>query len=215
YGGRNLLLLTAILGAGAVLSLTRADQEVRYWYHSDMRSGSSDHFASMAKPFGDGMVMLPVYLGAFALKYMPTNKILQSVSLWGEYSLRMILVGAPPVLALQNGLGASRPTENDSHWRPFNDDNSVSGHAFMGAVPFLAAGKMVKARLLKTGFYVASTFTGWSRINDDKHYFSQAVMGWLMAVLSSKSVSCRENHTMALMVAPGKDRWTATISYNF
>ncbi|KAA3654287.1 MAG: hypothetical protein DWQ10_17955, partial [Calditrichaeota bacterium] len=97
YGKQNLLLLTATLGAGAVLSHTRADQEVRYWYQSDMRSGSSDEFAKMAKPFGDGKVMLPVYLGAFALKYMPTNKILQSVSLWGEYSLRMILVGAPPV----------------------------------------------------------------------------------------------------------------------
>ena len=41
--------------------------------------------------------------------------------------------------------GASRPADGQgSHWHMFNDNNGVSGHAFIGAIPFLAAAEMVE-----------------------------------------------------------------------
>ncbi len=93
--------------------------------------------------------------------------------------LRSILVGGPPLLVLQWATGGARPTETDesSEWRPFHDNNGVSGHSFMGAIPFLSAAKMADNIWIKGSFYAASTLPGISRVNDDAHYFSQAFLG--------------------------------------
>jgi hypothetical protein len=40
----------------------------------------------------------------------------------------------------------------------------------------------------KAIFYGLSTFTGLSRINNDRHYYSQAVLGWYIAYLSCAAV---------------------------
>ncbi len=36
--------------------------------------------------------------------------------------------------------------------------------------------------------YLMSTLTAWSRLNDQKHYFSQALMGWLYASKATEAV---------------------------
>ena len=91
------------------------------------------------------------------------------------------------MLLLQRALGASRPDEAGSHWQSFNDSNGVSGHSFMGAVPFLTAAEMIDNSYLKYTLYLGSTLAGLSRINDNDHYFSQAVLGWWIAYLSVNS----------------------------
>ena len=109
---------------------------------------------------------------------------------WGERSLRTLLVGGPPMLGLQYALGASRPdeTKEKSEWQPFQDNNGVSGHAFMGAIPFLSAAKMTEDSYLKAAFYTASALPGLSRITDDDHYPSQVLLGWGIAYLASSAV---------------------------
>ena len=110
---------------------------------------------------------------------------------WGEKSFRSTLVGFPPLLFMQFATGGSRPGERhyNSAWRPFFDNNSVSGHAFMGAIPFLTAAQMAERPLVKGGLLAASTMTGLSRINDDAHYLSQAILGWSMAAVAVSSIA--------------------------
>jgi len=43
--------------------------------------------------------------------------------------------------------------------------------------------------LLRYVLYAASTLTAWSRMNDDGHYTSQAMLGWFMAWESVGAVS--------------------------
>jgi hypothetical protein len=89
--------------------------------------------------------------------------------------------------------GASRPSEDvGSQWHFFNDNNGVSGHAFVGAVPFLAAADMVESPLLKGTLYVCSTFVGFSRMTDDAHYPSQVFLGWYLAWASARAVDATE-----------------------
>ena len=64
----------------------------------------------------------------------------------------------------------------------------MSGHAFMGAIPFLSAAKMTEDPYLKATFYVASTLPGLSRITDDDHYPSQVLLGWWIAYLAASAV---------------------------
>jgi hypothetical protein len=111
-------------------------------------------------------------------------------------------VGAPPMLFFQSALGASRPEEGDSHWHFFEDNNAVSGHAFMGAVPFLTAAGMVKSPVLKAFLYCGSTLPALSRINDDAHYFSQAALGWWIGYLAASSIERTETHKQSVTIAP-------------
>lgn len=106
------------------------------------------------------------------------------------------------MLFLQNAIGASRPKEDDSNWRPFNDNNGVSGHSFMGAVPFITAAKMADNTYLKYFFYLGSMLTGWSRINDNSHYFSQAALGWWMAYLAADCGEKGDAEKKKVVIAP-------------
>ncbi len=99
------------------------------------------------------------------------------------------------MLAMQRLIGASRPGEapSESHWEPFLDDNGVSGHSFMGAVPFITAAQMTQNPWLRGGLYVGSGMAGLSRVNDNRHYASQVVLGWWMAYIAARSVNRTEN----------------------
>jgi hypothetical protein len=137
-----------------------------------------------------------------------------------RYSSRFHLRrGLPPMLLMQYVTGASRPGETtaESHWKPFNDNNGVSGHAFMGALPFINAAKMTDELPLKIGFYACSAFAGWSRINDDAHYTSQVVLGWWMAYWSATIVDMTDHqpHDWIITPLPMADGAGMAITYQY
>ncbi|HYW78759.1 MAG TPA: phosphatase PAP2 family protein, partial [Thermoguttaceae bacterium] len=165
--------------------------------------------ASFWRTCGVGEICIPVYAGlAFAGAVFEDRPLINCFGTFGGNVTRGYLVGAPSLLLMQFTLGASRPGETSvgSQWKPFTDDNAVSGHAFIGAVPFLTAAGMTDNPWLKGGLYVCSTFTGWSRINDHYHYLSQVGLGWWMAYLSCRAVQQtngdEENLTFAPLVTP-------------
>ncbi|MCA9080042.1 MAG: phosphatase PAP2 family protein [Planctomycetaceae bacterium] len=159
-------------------------------HYDSLRVPSTNGFVKTVKSFGNGAYTLPIYGGAMALHWLlPADSHLAPVGDWGERTMRAFVVGAPPMLLMQLATGGSRPEEGKSHWHPFADDNGASGHAFMGALPFLTAAHMTGNRILKSGLYVASGLTGWSRINDRDHYLSQVVLGWSMAWLATRAVA--------------------------
>ena len=71
---------------------------------------------------------------------------------WGEKSFRTILLGGPVLLVSQRLTGGHRPEEDGSEWNFSLDSNGVSGHAFMGAIPFLTAAHMTDNRYLKIAY---------------------------------------------------------------
>jgi hypothetical protein len=193
------------IGAGGILANTPLDEDFRDWYQDDVRSSGTDDFADFASPFGAGQYVIPAVAGLAVIgavcDYTPCGDAVED---FGCRSTRAYLVGAPPMLLLQFGLGASRPGEgsHDSYWRPFDDVNGVSGHAFVGAVPFITAAKMTENPCLKGGLYLCSTFTAWSRVNDDRHYLSQAWLGWWIAYLACRAVDDTEFEDKHLTFSP-------------
>ncbi len=180
----------------AVIANTGVDEHfLRDIYQDNITFAASDElFETLHQPeaLGNGFYTLPVF--ALAALSKPILAPLPGGELpaeWGQRSLRTFLVGAPPMLTLQYLTGGSRPGENawNSHWRPLEDSNGVSGHAFMGAIPFLSAAGMTDNRWLKCGLVVASTLPAISRMNDDRHFGSQVALGWWMAYLASNAVN--------------------------
>lgn len=180
----------AVAGA-AVLANTSLDQDFQDWYQDDVKSSGTDRFADACKVFGEGQQFIPVFLGLAVVGSLFDEDSCGGVmGELGSRTTRSYLVGGPPMVLVQRGLGGSRPGEGEgsSRWEPMEDTKSVSGHAFMGAVPFICAAKMTDQPLLKTGLYVCSTFTAWSRVDHDMHYLSQACLGWWMAYLAASAV---------------------------
>jgi hypothetical protein len=189
------------LGGGAVLANTSLDADFQDWYQNDVRSSGTDDFASFVKTFGEGQIFIPSFAllavtGRYLDECYPTchqrGRILTN---FASRTTRGYMVGAPSLLLGQYLLGASRPCDHrswGSKWQPFKDENSLSGHAFMGATPFITAAQMSDSRLLKGTFYFFSTMTAWSRVNDDKHYLSQICLGWYLSYLSCRAVSQTE-----------------------
>jgi len=186
-----------LLGAG-VLANTKMDGNFQNWYQDRVRSSTTDEFSKVFKAFGEGQYFIPIMaVSGLTYRILQEKPGIQECFL-GEFTdrtFRGYLVGAPALLILQPTLGAGRPTMGSSHWHPFRRANAVSGHAFIGAVPFITAAQMTDEPCMKGVLYALSGFTAWSRVNDDAHYLSQAILGWYLAYLSVRAVSATEENS--------------------
>jgi len=206
YSCESLVCISAALGAGALMANTGFDTTMQGAWMRGVEPTAVGTFFSDCKIMGEGKYALPIF-GAAAVTGLlfeggPVGDV---VGEWGSRSLRMFVVGAPPMYAMQWVTGASRPDQDiGSQWHIFNDNNGVSGHAFIGAIPFLAAADMVESPLLKGTLYVCSTFVGFSRMTDNAHFPSQVFLGWYFAWASSRAVSATQMEFagMELRVVP-------------
>jgi hypothetical protein len=193
YSGSSVRMMVSGLGVGAILAHSGADERFRRWQHNDSQSGSPNDFSGFAKQFGEGKYVLPTLASCYLIGNLATGRIdliyLDDLAEWGKRGVRGAIIGLPALAVGQLVVGASRPEENrGARWRPFQDDNGISGHSFMGALPFLTAANLTESRLAKTGLIFCSTLPAWSRLQDDAHYLSQAVLGWGLAYLACRSV---------------------------
>lgn len=193
------------LGGTAILANTSMDEHFRNWYQDDVRSSGTDDVVNIIRPIGRGQYMIPVMAGVAALSTFyddtPTGSVVADFSF---RTTRGFLVGAPTLLFTQYLIGSQRPGESErgSYWVPFGSAHGASGDAFIGAVPFITAAKMTDCPWLKGGFYFLSTVPAWGRINDDRHYLSQVIMGWWIAYLACDAVNKTAHRNDAVTFAP-------------
>lgn len=188
---RSWTLGPSAFAMGAVMAHTDIDQDLHDWVQNDVRSSGTDSASSGFKTFGEGKYLLPATAAAMLTgQVLPESEAAGVVGEWGNRTFRAGIAGVPALLFTQAATGASRPGESsaESDWVPFHDNNGVSGHAFVGALPFMTAAQMTDNRWLKGGLYGGSALTGLSRINDGAHYSSQVLIGWSLAYLSTKAV---------------------------
>lgn len=199
YSAESLTLLGGGLIVGGAMANSSFDDGIHRHFQSSVRGATSDDwFESLhaSKELGNGMYVLPVFATAWAAgELFPENALSRTSGRWGERSLRGFVVGAPPLIVMQQLTGGSRPTETDesSEWHPFRDNNGISGHAFMGSLPFITAAKMTDNRGYKLLLYAGSTIAPLSRINDNAHYPSQVALGWLMAYLAASAIDATDD----------------------
>ena len=182
YSRRGFLKLGgALLGAGALV-YSGLDDRADRWHRDRVRSPQSDALARGLKPLGER----PWFLAWGLVALLEARWRSTPLTRWGRRNFEAMVVGLPLLWGMQYGLGASRPTDGDGRrgprWgRPLRDDNSASGHAFMGAVPWLTAAHLAAGPWPRAAAYAGSLLTGWSRVNDRKHYLSQVWLGWFAA----------------------------------
>ncbi len=180
YASRRtfLRLGAALVGAG-VLAYSGADEALASFHDTRVRGSLSDRVAWVVKPWGERFWFVNWLLVAGVDAWWRTNAFTR----WGRGNFEAMVVGLPVLWTLQRGLGANRPSSDDANprWRPLAADNSASGHAFIAAIPWLTLARRAPARVVRPLARGASVLTGWSRLNDRKHYLSQVVLGWTIA----------------------------------
>ena len=179
----NLTRLGIGVAGTAVFANTGMDRYIRNTYQDNLRSNGTNEATKIFNMSDTALFLatVPVYIGTYGTGLLLHNPTMEE---WALKSLRATVVGAPALVFLATATGGDRPTEGNSHWKPFQNFHGVSGHAYVGAVPFITAAKMSENPYQKVLLYGLSTFTALSRINDDKHYFSQVALGWYIAYLS-------------------------------
>ena len=193
------------LGIAATFAPTDVDEQFRNWWQTDVRSNAWDDFSHFSKPLGDGYISIAIVgTGALVGTLADQTEWGRVTGEWGRRSIRAFAVGAPPLLLVQAATGASRPGETtaESDWVPFYDTNGASGHAFMGAIPFLVAADMTESRFWSSLWYSGSIMCAVSRVNDDDHYLSQVILGWCLAEIAAEAVNLTQTEEGAMEVVP-------------
>jgi membrane-associated phospholipid phosphatase len=197
-------------GTGAAVANTSLDDEFRDWYLSDVQAGSPDF--SWGRELGEAWLIPPLMAVTWGVTewfeanpFYRTNPINLTLRQWSRQSLRALIVGSVPVIAVQYLSGASRPGEvpgKGSDWDPFDDNNGVSSHAAIGAVPFLVAAYMSDHWLWKSVFFCGSFIASYARIYEDRNYLSQVFLGWSYAALAVESTIDTEQCPMKVRMVP-------------
>jgi membrane-associated phospholipid phosphatase len=179
YGRRSFLRLGAGVAVAGVLAYSGADTALEGWHARRVRGAGSDVLARLVKHFGERYWFFVWLMVGAVDAWVRTGPF----SRWGRTNFEAMAVGLPTLWTVQRGLGANRPSSDDAdpRWRPLAADNSASGHAFIAAVPWLNLARRTDSRVAAAIARAASWLTGWSRLNDRKHYVSQIVLGWVIA----------------------------------
>ncbi len=209
YSAGSLGLLGLGVGVHAILANTSMDESFGGWFQQRIAGDpGAFHFAQY---MGDAWVVVPTLAAVWAVdalvaqpRQIGRHCWTRHLGAWSGQSLRALLVGAPPVGVLQIAIGASRPGESSagSKWKPFDDTNSISGHTFVGAVPFLVAARQTDNLLLKSAFYIGSGLTGFSRLDSDAHYLSQVLLGWWIAYLAVEATDFTDQSPLQYRLVP-------------
>ena len=200
----------------APIANTSADLSIRNWYQRHNKEPWEESYAYSIKNAGEYTYALPAYFAiAIAGKGMQgldsvmfddgswIGEVGQVSNEWGQRCIRAMAVGTPMVGLLQVGLGSTRPSLGSSYWNPLAASHGVSGHAYVGSIPFLTAASMTDSSYLKVPLVLASCLTGWSRIQTDDHYFSQVALGWWMGYLAVRAVNRTQDEERSIEFLPG------------
>ena len=200
YSKDRLTRIAIGFSTAAVMANTKIDENIQDWYQDDLRTNNSNNISNQIKKLGERKHVIPITLLSYGFSYFDPDSI---VGEWGTNTLRSLAVGLPVVWSAQILSGASRPRElRGSDWRPFDDDNGASGHAFVGALPFLNLAKISDNRFIKYTSYLASGLITWSRINDDDHFTSQALLGLYLAYESVDAIDETNASDNKFTIAP-------------
>lgn len=225
YSKKHLTHLGLGLLAGGVMANTAIDQELfdeyQDWYRNDFGGTNSyqgNDFWKDVKHLGDGALMVPLAFSAtLASEHFFPESADRGFGLWSRRVSRAYMVGFPPMLVLQRLTGGGRPngwdgsgwSEPDSSWRPLESQYGLSGHSFIGSVPFLTLARMSENPFAKGLWITTSFLVPISRVTDTVHYFSQAFLGWFLAWEATAAVSESDAAPSAFTITPLSDGRTS------
>ncbi len=178
----------AVLGG---LALSSAFDEAIHHATQESRSRFGDDLAAIARRPGQPEVFATIPGAMFLAGAITGRPALRrsGARVAGSLALAGVLVTAGKLT-----FGRLRPSqvEEPYEWRPFSGaDAFPSGHTTMAFALATSLANEIRRPWATVGLMVVAAGTGWSRLNDNKHWVSDVAAGATLGVTSAQLIDGR------------------------
>jgi membrane-associated phospholipid phosphatase len=175
---------------GGIALVSTLDEPVQHTTQA-ARSPTTNELASVARRMGQPEVFVTVPVALFVTGMATHRPALRRSAARVVGSLA--LAGALAV-AGKYALGRLRPsqTAEPGDWKPFSGaDAFPSGHATMAFALATSLADEIRRPWATVGLLTAAAGTGWSRLNDDKHWLSDVMAGAAVGIGAAQMMEGR------------------------
>jgi len=190
--GRDLWKPAVVVGVSFFL-----DQGTRV-VSQDIRSGPTNELARMGNRFGDPRYFLPA-IGVGVVGGLVFHR--PRLTEWGIETAEAGALAGATVTIIKEIVGRPRPFQagDPDQLKPFSGYQSFpSGHTTAAAAFATILASRVRSPWLKGLVYGGAALTGFARINDDKHWLSDVLVGGLIGHAAGRLIL----HRRARKAAP-------------
>ena len=177
-------------GLGLVALATLVDEPLRDELQAH-RTGGKDDVARVFRQMGEPEIYGTIGLGTLAIGVISGD---DRITRAGGRISSGLLVAAATTTFFKQALGRGRPSHfSDAYrFRPFSGrDAWPSGHATMAFALAASVSDEVRSTPVTITLYSAATLTGWSRMNDNRHWLSDVLAGAAVGITSAKLMNGR------------------------
>lgn len=172
--------------AGMVAALSTQDKGLRTEFQN-ARSSSTDDFAKAIRHLGQPEVYATVALGTVATGLISGNS---KITRAGARITSGIALGGVVSTLIKFSVGRRRPFSAADQYTfgPFSkaDASFPSGHTMTAFALATGVSDEVHSLPVSITMYTLATGVGWSRMNDNKHWLSDVVVGAAIGITSAK-----------------------------
>lgn len=166
------------------------DQTIRNRVHDSIGGRTLAHIGN-----AQGSVLVYPTLLVLAV----AGKVIPSKGLYGVSSRALkstMLAGAAGIL-LKVMIGRERPADSPDnnhsfHLFRFKDNSFPSGHTAVAFALATSFSREIKGKWDDAAFFALASLTGYARMHDDRHWFSDVVFGAGVGILSARFIHRRE-----------------------
>jgi membrane-associated phospholipid phosphatase len=184
----------AVGGVGALMLLDEPVQR----YAQRHRSNTADDIAEVFRQEGEVPYYAGISLGVLGIGIVSGDHGIRRA---GTRLVAAVSLSAAEMEVMKRVVGRSRPNEDAGafSFHPFTSLQDSAGVETRGAMPsghvtaaFAIATSLsddIKSPLVDVLLYTAATGTAFSRINDNRHWFSDTAMGAVLGIFTAKVVN--------------------------
>jgi membrane-associated phospholipid phosphatase len=176
------------VAAGGLSVLMLLDRPIQRFAGHNSGTGA-DNVAAIARHMGQPEVYAAVPIGIAAVGLATGNsRILRTARVVGS----SVLLAGATVGSSKFAFGRPRPdaSQDADGFVPFSGQASMpSGHTAAAFALATSLSDEIHNPLATVGLYGLATATGWSRINDNRHWFTDVTAGALVGITSAKLMS--------------------------
>jgi acid phosphatase family membrane protein YuiD len=177
-----------VLVVGAIATASLADRSVNDWIQ-DHRTPQSDDVANVFRYGGEPVVALGIP-GAIVLAGTIAGR--DDVQRSGGRVLLSVVAAEVTTIALKATAGRYRPAETDDPYifKPFSGHDSFpSGHTTMAFALATSLSHEIHNGWASAALFTVATGTAWSRLNDERHWFSDVLGGAAVGITAATIVN--------------------------
>lgn len=189
----NDLALGVFLGGSAVITYS-LDRDMHDW-SQPLRNNNSETFFRFIEPFGNGLYVLPATICVYGVAVLSDNLRLRNFALT---SLKAYLITGGVVQGIKLLTGRPRPFQlnDESLWfQGFDYRSFPSGHTATAFSIARVADHFSNNNWVDALAYSLAALVGFSRMHDNKHWFSDVFVGACTGILISDTIVKMHNRS--------------------